>query len=51
MFDKNKILQANVFNSNLIGPTLPPIPSFTLPTGSTEGWLLPMQNILQQLIG
>ncbi|OTW73302.1 hypothetical protein BK727_08100 [Bacillus thuringiensis serovar roskildiensis] len=37
MFDKNKILQANAFNSNLIGPTLPPIPSFTLPSGPTGG--------------
>ncbi|MBY5232439.1 triple helix repeat-containing collagen, partial [Bacillus paranthracis] len=35
MFDENKILQANIFNSNLIGPTLPPIPPFTLPTGPT----------------
>ncbi|SCN31914.1 Protein of unknown function [Bacillus cereus] len=58
----NGILQANVLNPNLIGPTLPPIPPFTLPTGPTgptggaEGCLcdccvLPMQSVLQQLIG
>ncbi|WP_368907063.1 exosporium leader peptide-containing protein, partial [Bacillus wiedmannii] len=41
MFNKNEIqktngiLQANVLNPNLIGPTLPPIPPFTLPTGPT----------------
>lgn len=55
MFDKNDILQAKAFNPNLIGPTLPSIPSFNLTTGATEGCLcdccvLPMQNVLQQLI-
>ncbi|HDR6958477.1 TPA: exosporium leader peptide-containing protein, partial [Bacillus cereus] len=27
-------LSAHVLNPNLIGPTLPPIPPFTLPTGT-----------------
>ncbi|MDI6505020.1 exosporium leader peptide-containing protein [Bacillus wiedmannii] len=65
MFDENEILQANALNPNLIGPTLPPIPPFTLPTGGTgptgatgatesclcDCCVLPMQNVLQQLIG
>ncbi|MBE7096656.1 exosporium leader peptide-containing protein [Bacillus cereus] len=63
-----KIKYFNALNPNLVGPTLPPIPPFTLPTGATgptggtgptgatEGCLcdccvLPMQNILQQLVG
>ncbi|PGO70453.1 bclA protein, partial [Bacillus cereus] len=41
MFDKNKIqktnevLQAHAIDPNLIGPTFPPIPPVTLPTGVT----------------
>ncbi|MEC2910623.1 exosporium leader peptide-containing protein, partial [Bacillus thuringiensis] len=41
MFDKNEIkkineaLQANALDPNIIGPTLPPVPPFTLPTGPT----------------
>ncbi|WP_141553533.1 exosporium leader peptide-containing protein, partial [Bacillus thuringiensis] len=41
MFDKNEIqktngiFQTNALTPNLIGPTLPPIPQFTLPTGPT----------------
>ncbi|MGE6501835.1 exosporium leader peptide-containing protein [Bacillus wiedmannii] len=41
MFDRieiqkiNEVLQANALDPNLIGPTLPSIPPFTLPTGST----------------
>ncbi len=28
-------LSASAFDPNLVGPTLPPIPPFTLPTGPT----------------
>ncbi|MED2792129.1 exosporium leader peptide-containing protein, partial [Bacillus wiedmannii] len=41
VFDKNEIkkinevLQANALDPNIIGPTLPPVPPFTLPTGPT----------------
>ncbi len=32
----NEILSAKAFDPNFVGPTLPPIPSFTLPTGRQE---------------
>ncbi|PGV95812.1 hypothetical protein COD86_11565, partial [Bacillus cereus] len=31
----DELLNGAALDPNLIGPTLPPIPSFTLPTGST----------------
>uniref|UniRef100_UPI001FB8B07A exosporium leader peptide-containing protein n=1 Tax=Bacillus albus TaxID=2026189 RepID=UPI001FB8B07A len=31
----NEFLSSTSINSNLVGPTLPPIPPFTLPTGPT----------------
>ncbi|OTY38129.1 hypothetical protein BK742_23060 [Bacillus thuringiensis serovar pingluonsis] len=31
----NEIINARAFDPNLVGPTLPPIPSFTLPAGPT----------------
>ncbi|MGN5653427.1 exosporium leader peptide-containing protein [Bacillus sp. Brlt_9] len=35
MNDENEFLSGAAFNPNLLGPTLPPIPAFTLPTGPT----------------
>lgn len=35
MNEENEFLSGAAFNPNLLGPTLPPIPSFTLPTGAT----------------
>ncbi|EOO04814.1 exosporium leader peptide [Bacillus cereus str. Schrouff] len=35
MNEKSEFLSGSAFDSNLIGPTLPPIPPFTLPTGAT----------------
>ncbi|WP_276565667.1 exosporium leader peptide-containing protein [Bacillus thuringiensis] len=35
MNEKSEFLSGSAFDSNLLGPTLPPIPSFTLPTGAT----------------
>ncbi|MBU5220573.1 exosporium leader peptide [Bacillus albus] len=34
-FDSHEILNGAAFNTNLIGSTLPPILTVTLPTGST----------------
>ncbi|PGC46241.1 hypothetical protein COM24_28450, partial [Bacillus toyonensis] len=31
----DELLSAAVLDPDLVGPTLPPIPSFTLPTGPT----------------
>ncbi|AMR01683.1 hypothetical protein AXW78_05880 [Bacillus thuringiensis] len=31
-------LSASAFDPNLVGPTLPPIPPFTLPTGRPGDW-------------
>ena len=35
MNDENEFLSGAAFDPNLSGPTLPPIPAFTLPTGPT----------------
>ncbi|WP_144474077.1 exosporium leader peptide-containing protein [Bacillus tropicus] len=35
MNEKNEFLSGAAFDPNLLGPTLPPIPAFTLPTGPT----------------
>ncbi|AJH80269.1 exosporium leader peptide-containing protein (plasmid) [Bacillus thuringiensis] len=35
MNDENEFLSGAAFDPNLLGPTLPPIPAFTLPTGPT----------------
>ncbi|EOP20023.1 MULTISPECIES: exosporium leader peptide-containing protein [Bacillus cereus group] len=35
-FDSHEILNGAAFDPNLIGSTLPPILSVTLPTGSTD---------------
>ncbi|MED2040254.1 exosporium leader peptide-containing protein [Bacillus wiedmannii] len=35
MNEKHEFLIGTAFDSNLLGPTLPPIPPFTLPTGPT----------------
>lgn len=35
MNKKNEFLSGAAFDPNLLGPTLPPIPAFTLPTGPT----------------
>lgn len=35
MNDENEFLIGAAFDPNLLGPTLPPIPAFTLPTGPT----------------
>lgn len=35
MNEKNEFLGGAAFDPNLLGPTLPPIPAFTLPTGPT----------------
>ncbi|MFJ1106816.1 MULTISPECIES: exosporium leader peptide-containing protein [Bacillus] len=35
MNEENEFLSGAAFDPNLLGPTLPPIPAFTLPTGST----------------
>ncbi|PFA86243.1 exosporium leader peptide-containing protein, partial [Bacillus cereus] len=35
VYHTNEYLSAASLNPNLIGPTLPPIPSFTLPSGPT----------------
>uniref|UniRef100_UPI0005CE429B exosporium leader peptide-containing protein n=1 Tax=Bacillus cereus TaxID=1396 RepID=UPI0005CE429B len=34
-WDERECLSAATFDSNLVGPTLPPIPSFTFPRGPT----------------
>lgn len=34
-FNANKFVSADALNPNLVGPTLPPPPPFTLPTGPT----------------
>ncbi|PEM36672.1 exosporium leader peptide-containing protein, partial [Bacillus toyonensis] len=34
-FNEVDFLSAHAFDPNLVGPTLPPIPPFTLPTGPT----------------
>ncbi|PGU26092.1 exosporium leader peptide-containing protein, partial [Bacillus cereus] len=33
--DPNDFISAAAFDPSLVGPTLPPTPSFTLPTGPT----------------
>ncbi|WP_301290797.1 exosporium leader peptide-containing protein [Bacillus sp. 1813sda1] len=35
MNEENEFLSGAAFDPNLLGPTLPPIPAFTLPTGPT----------------
>ncbi|MCU0096714.1 exosporium leader peptide-containing protein [Bacillus sp. OR9] len=34
----NDFLFSSSINPNLVGPTLPPVPPFTLPTGPTGDW-------------
>ncbi len=51
----DEFLSSTSINSNLVGPTLPPIPPFTLPTGPTGlqsvayGALFGKRNSLQSL--